>query len=250
MFNAGRIGHVFYEIPKGEVSLGDLKIVLISDLHLGAVNNTERNLGHIVQEINALDPDIVCITGDIFNDNFDAIRDPGRAAALLRGIEATYGVFACFGNHDGGSTFDSMMAFLEESNIRLLKDEHVIIDDRLALFGRLDARPIGGSGDLRRQDISEAIALVGASLPVIVMEHDPSLIGEYGSEVHLILAGHTHKGQVFPGSIITSIMFDTDYGHYQKDNESPHVITTSGVSTWGPPMRVGTNNEIVSIVLR
>jgi predicted MPP superfamily phosphohydrolase len=86
-------------------------------------------------------------------------------------------------------------------------------------------------------------------MPVIVMEHNPARIGEYGGEVDLILAGHSHRGQMFPGSLITRAMFAVDYGHYQKDADSPHVIVTSGVSTWGPPMRVGTNSEIVVITL-
>jgi hypothetical protein len=87
-------------------------------------------------------------------------------------------------------------------------------------------------------------------MPVIVMEHNPAHIGEYGKEVDLILAGHTHKGQAFPGSLVTRAMYTVDYGYYQKDTDSPHVIVTSGAGTWGTPMRVGTNNEIVSIVLR
>jgi hypothetical protein len=82
------------------------------------------------------------------------------------------------------------------------------------------------------------------------MEHNPSHIDEYGSEADLILAGHSHRGQMFPGSLVTRAMFTVDYGYYQADANSPHVIVTSGVSTWGPPMRVGTNNEIVSITLR
>jgi hypothetical protein len=226
-----------------------MKIVLISDLHLGEVNS-ERNLERMVQAINELNPDIVCIAGDIFNDDFYAIRNPDRASALFRSINAAYGVYACLGNHDGGRTLGKMINFLEESNIKLLNDEYVIIDGRAALFGRLDSSPIGGFGELKRQDISQTIASVGANMPVIVMDHSPSNIEEYGNEVDLILAGHTHRGQMFPGKLFTNRLFIVDYGHYQKDVNSPHVIVTSGLSTWLPPMRVGTQNEIASILLR
>ena len=75
-------------------------------------------------------------------------------------------------------------------------------------------------------------------------------IGEYGGEVDLILAGHTHRGQVFPANLITKSIFTVDYGHYQKDPGSPHVVVTSGVGTWGMPTRIGTNNEITTILLR
>jgi hypothetical protein len=249
IINANQIKHVSYEIRLREASLNDMKIVLISDLHLGEVNS-ERNLERMVQAINELSPDIVCIAGDIFNDDFYAIRNPDRARALFRSINARYGVFACLGNHDGGRTLDQMMNFLEQSNIKLLNDEYVIIDGRVALFGRLDSSPIGGFGELKRQDISQTITSVGANMPVIVMEHSPSYIEEYGKEVDLILAGHTHRGQMFPGKLFTNRMFIVDYGHYRNDVNSPHVIVTSGVSTWLPPMRIGTNNEIVSILVR
>jgi len=250
MFNAGHIKHVSYDILQENASLSGLRIVMISDTHLGAVGLTDRNLERIVESVNALEPDIVCITGDIFNDDIATIRDSGGTATRLRSIESTYGVYACLGNHDGGLTLERMISFLEDCNITLLKDEYEIIDSRLALFGRLDSSPIGGSGGFRRRDISDTIASIGAEFPVVVMEHNPSHIGEYGADVLLILSGHTHRGQMYPGSLVTRAIFTADYGHYRKDSESPHVIVTSGVSTWGPPMRVGTNNEIVSIILR
>ena len=250
LYNANQVKLVSYEIQLKDATLDDMKIVMISDSHMGTVNSFERNLERIVQEINDLNPDIVCIAGDIFNDDFNSIRNPERAASLFRNINPKYGVFACFGNHDGGRTLDQMKQFLEDSKIKLLNDEYLIIDDRFALFGRLDSSPIGGFGEMERRDISEMIISVGANMPVIVIDHNPSHINEYGGEVDLILAGHSHRGQVFPGSLITRAIFDVDYGHYQKDKNSPHAIVSSGVSTWGPPMRVGTNNEIVSIILR
>jgi len=249
LINANLIKIVNYEIEFNDTSLNDLKIVLISDTHLGDVNS-ERNLERLVKSINSLTPDIVCITGDIFNDNFYLIRNPDRAISLFKSINATYGVYACLGNHDGGNTFNQMIKFLENSNIKLLNDEYVIIDNRFVLFGRLDTSPIGGFGELQRRDISETIISAGVNMPVIVMEHNPSHIKEYGNEVNLILAGHTHSGQMFPGNLVTKAMFVAAYGHYQENTDSPHVIVTSGVSTWRPPMRIGTKNEIVSILVR
>jgi predicted MPP superfamily phosphohydrolase len=248
-YNANQIKHVSYELQMKEPLSGGMKIVLISDLHLGAINS-EKRLGRMVREINDLKPDLVCITGDIFNDDFNAIRDPGRAMDWLKSIDAAYGVYASLGNHDGGSTLNEMMDFLEQSGIKLLNDEHALIDGRLVLIGRLDSSSIGGFGDMSRKDFREVLEQADSTLPVVVMEHNPANIGEYGSETDLILAGHTHKGQVFPGSLFTRAIYTVDYGHYQKDADSPHVIVTSGVSTWGMPIRVGTSNEIVSIVLR
>ena len=81
------------------------------------------------------------------------------------------------------------------------------------------------------------------------MDHNPGYIGEYGDKADLILCGHTHEGQIFPGNIITDLMYEADYGYYRRDEKSPHVIVSSGVGTWGLPVRVGTQSEVVIITL-
>lgn len=249
IYNAKQIKHVSYEIKLEENPLAsEFNIVLISDLHLGAVDS-EKRLENMVQSINNLEPDIVCIPGDIFDNDYYAIHNPDEAAHLLKSITSKYGVYASLGNHDGGGTLDEMLDFLECSKIKTLNDGYVVIDERLVLIGRLDSSPIGGFGDMSRKDLAEVMTGIDMNLPIVVMDHNPANISEYGSEVDLVLAGHTHRGQIFPGSLFTRAMFVVDYGYYRKDNSSPHVVVTSGVGTWGMPMRVGTNCEIVSIEL-
>lgn len=246
-YNANQTNHVSYDINLKDKAKGTgMKIVLISDLHLGAVNS-ENRLPVIIKNINALKPDIVCIAGDIFNDDFHLIREPDNAIELFKSIKSTYGVYACLGNHDGGKTFNEMIRLLELSNIKLLNDEHIIIDGQIVLIGRVDPSPIGGFGDLKRKDIVDIIDSVDTDMVVVVMDHTPSKIDQYGKGIDLLLAGHTHQGQIFPFNLITKSVFTLDYGHYQKDSDSPHVIVTSGVNTWGMPLRIGTNNEIVCI---
>ena len=262
IYNASQIRITTFEIELQRDLDSSMTIVLISDLHLGEVNS-ERNLGAMVAYINSLNPDIVCIAGDIFNDDFYAIRNPERAAAIFRGIDAAFGVFACLGNHDSGGTVGSMKNFLEESNIQLLNDEHVIINDRLVLIGRLNAPlprlPDGGFGGMIRRDFAYIIDAVHRelsyrglpdSLPVVVMDHNPTHINEYGSDVDLALFGHTHAGGHFPFSLATRFMYVIDRGHFQQDAYSPHIIVTQGVHMWSTPIRVGTRNEIVKIIAR
>jgi len=250
IYNATQIKHVAYTIPTKESARSDgMKIVLVSDLHLGAINS-EKRLETLVHEINRLEPDLVCIAGDIFNDNYYAIQDPDRAIGLFRQIKSTYGVYASLGNHDSGRTFERMLEFLERSHIKLLNDEYELIDNRLVLIGRVDPSPIGGFGDLARKDISDLIESLDGDMPVVVMDHTPSNLDDYNEEVDLVLSGHTHKGQLFPAELVTNALFEVDYGYYRRDASSPHVIVTSGAGTWGMPMRVGTNNEIVSIELK
>lgn len=251
-WHATQIKEVRYEVKLSDPAVATpVKIAMISDLHLGAVRS-EGRLEEIVERINRMKPDLIVMPGDLFNDDFEAIRNPGRASELLRQLEARYGVYASLGNHDGGDTFPRMLRFLKDSNITVLMEEHVVIDDRLVLIGRLDPSPIGGYGGIARGDTGELLAgLAGIdpALPRIVLDHTPSRLSQYGDAVDLILSGHTHRGQVFPGNLVTRLLYEVDYGHYQKDPASPHVIVTSGVGTWGMPMRVGTDCEIVEIVL-
>ena len=245
--NARQIDHVSYSIKlEGKQDISDLKIVMISDLHLGSVTSEDR-LDEIVSEINSQTPDIICIAGDFFDTDFSAINDPNTAIKTLKKLKSTYGVYAALGNHDGGKTHEQMVEFLEDSNINLLEDEYEIIDNRLILIGRLDASSIGGYGDKKRSELSSFFTRDDPTLPVIVLDHNPARIDEYTTEADLILCGHTHKGQVFPGNLITNLMYTVDYGYYQKDISSPQVIVSSGIGAWGPPIRVGSDSEIVSI---
>lgn len=242
-----KIYHVTYDIQlQGKQDISDVKVVLISDLHLGAIGSEER-LENVVEELNAQQPDIICIAGDFFDTDFASIQNPQIAIATLQKLHATYGIYACLGNHDGGKTFPQMTAFLEQAGIHLLNDAYTVIDNRLVLVGRLDASAIGGYGDMQRKSLTDIFVRENPALPVIVLDHNPAHISEYATEADLILCGHTHKGQVFPGNLFTKRLYTVDYGYYQKDSQSPHVVVTSGVGAWGMPMRVGTNCEIVTL---
>ena len=227
----------------------DWNVVMISDLHLGAVGS-EGRLGEIVNRINVLEPDLVCIAGDLFDSDYRSIKDPETAIATLQRLDAKYGVYACLGNHDSGDTVSQMQQLLERAGIQLLNDTYVTIGDELVLVGRLDSSPIGGYEGMRRKNVTEVLTGIDTSLPVLVMDHNPANIGEYGKGVDLIVSGHTHKGQIFPGGVFTEFLFEVDHGYYRRNAASPHVIVSSGVGTWGMPMRVGTDSEIVQILLQ
>lgn len=247
--NARDIDHISYEIKVDSVTdVSDLNIALISDVHLGAVGSESR-LAEIVDEINSLNPDLVLIAGDFFDTTYSAIKNPQKAIKTISRIEATFGTYACLGNHDAGETFSQMQNFLKQSNVHLLNDSYTVVDNRLILVGRMDDSPIGGYDKQKRKEFSQIGIKNDKDLPVIVMDHNPQNIGEYNSDVDLIVCGHTHKGQIFPANIVTSLVYDVDHGYYRKNPQSPQVIVTSGVGYWGMPMRVGTNSEIVSIKL-
>jgi len=240
--------------PTGSASL---HIVVISDLHLGAVHS-ERRFARVVDKILALQPDLILIPGDLFNDDINRIQHPERVQRLFRRLaeHAPCGVYASLGNHDGGRTFPRMVEFVRGSGVTLLMEETAVADSplgRIALVGRLDPSPIGGYGDLRRKPTKELFAEVeelAPGLPVIVLDHTPPRLAKYAGKADLVVSGHTHKGQVFPNSVLTRFLYEVDYGHARKEPDGPHIVVTSGAGLWGMPLRVGSSNEIVEIVLR
>ncbi len=251
------------EVRKDGGRLDSLRVVLAADLHLGYNIGCAR-MERMVGKINALDPDLVVIAGDIFDNEYEALEDPERLSAILRGIRSRYGVYACYGNHDieekilAGFTFGGkskekvsdpeMDEFLERSDIRLLRDEYVLIDDSFYLYGRPDAKRPGRGIDVRKtpEEITEGLDL---TKPVLVIDHQPRELQELADAgVDVDLSGHTHDGQLFPANLISGLVWENSCGYLQKD--SMHSIVTSGVGVFGPDMRVGTHAEICDIRIR
>lgn len=248
IYNGNQLRRVQYHVQtRKNVPKDRLRIVLLSDLHLGYRNGAEY-LQKVVAHVRDIKPDLVCIAGDIFNGSVYALFNAAQASAVLRSIESTYGVYASLGNHDAGPSYPEMLKFFEQSGIQLLSDKAIVVADSFVLAGRKDPSPIGSQG-IARTSIRPQLEAMPPGLPVIVMDHRPTSLSEYGIETDLVLSGHTHRGQVFPANLITRIVYEVDYGHYQKDPRSPHLIVSSGAATWGPPMRVGTTSEVVEIIV-
>ncbi len=247
IINANTIATVNYNVTfneqKGDKVKG-FKIALVSDLHLGQVIDAEH-LEKVVKKVNKINPDIVCFAGDIFDGDMTAVADKEKIRETFRSVKSKYGVYACFGNHDAGDTYPEMVDFLKDSDVKLLEDEYVVIDGRLILVGRRDSSPIG-SRDGKREKISLP---KDTKLPIVVLDHQPSNYKEYYNNADLILCGHTHLGQIFPVNIVVNMVHDIPYGYYMENKDSPQVIVSSGAGTWGPPMRVGSNSEVVEITL-
>ena len=244
VYTAQNIKNTQYSIEiKKESAVDSLKVVMFSDLHLGYINDVAL-LEQVVQKINKINPDIIFISGDFFDGNFNALQNQEKARDLLKTLTPEYGTYLAWGNHDAGDSFEKMQEFALSANIKILEDEVFVIQDMLSIIGRKDATPIGNQGILR-QNIDDDIVNLEKELPVIVVDHQPSNINEY-AYADLVLSGHTHQGQIFPGNLITRHIYTVDYGYY-KMNEGTHIIVSSGVGTWGPPMRLGTVSEIVEI---
>ena len=238
-------------------SLPGLKIALIADLHLG-YNSTKSHVRKIVDTINSQNVDLVCIAGDLFDNDYDAIKDPDKVADILSGIKSRYGTYACWGNHDvsekilAGFTFPQketivrdgrFTEFLHHAGITMLEDETVCINNAFYLVGRRD-KDMAKKEQLPRKTFAEITEPLDPSLPIIVMDHQPGELSEASDAgVDLDLSGHTHDGQMFPANLVVHFLWENACGVLKKGSMTS--IVTSGAGVWGPAMRVGTNNEVV-----
>jgi len=224
------------------------RLVLISDVHLGSVGSEER-LPKLIERINEQNADLVCIAGDMIDNYFPAIRTPAQAAALLSSIKSRHGVYACLGNHDAGNSAADMEAFMGSAGIRVLKEAYETVGP-LQLLGRLDEKPHGNYVNLLRRNTEELLREnPRPELPLVVLDHNPAVIPQYDGRCSLLLCGHTHNGQIFPGNLVVRAINICGYGYARRDENSPHIVVSSGAGTWGPPMRIGTDCEIAVIEL-
>lgn len=251
-------------VDKSAPDMDSLKIVLLADTHFG-YNSGAVHAQEIVDKINEQQPDLVCIAGDIFDNEYDAVREPEKISEILRTIRSKYGVYACWGNHDlnepilAGFTFkhkkeDSkqlkdprMKLFLQNSNIQLLEDEAVLIDNSFYVVGRKDASLIEKIEE-KRKTPAQLTQKLDKDKTIIIIDHQPKELQDIADAgVDLDLCGHTHDGQTFPGNFTVKFLWENPCGYLQKG--SMHNIVTSGSGVWGPAMRVGTDSEICTINL-
>ena len=262
--HARQIDTMDYAVTVDKACAGrkELKVALAADLHLG-YNSGLSQVKKMVKQINRGKPDLVCIAGDIFDNEFRAVKDPEKIEKELRKIQSTYGTYACWGNHDigekilGGFTFGTKKApdndrqmeeFLSRSGIRLLDDKTILIGGSFYLAGRKDPSKAGKMGEQRR-NAEDLLKDCDLTKPVIVMDHEPKelkQLSEAGAD--LDLSGHTHDGQIFPGNLVTGMMWENSCGYKKIGNMNS--VVTSGAGVWGPPLRVGTKSEVCQITVR
>ena len=257
------INHYSVTIDKEAGDLDEMKIVLIGDLHI-SVNSRPSTIRRMVEKINAEEPDLVVVSGDIFTSSYGGMRTPEVYAGILRDIRAEEGVYAVYGNHDVEETLfggfpvtpismafrtKEMEQFFADAGFHVLYDECVTVGDgNILLAGRADGEKAGDGSAVR---LSPSALLDGADrdMPCIVLQHEPvefQALKEAGAD--LALCGHTHNGQIFPGNLMVPFFNENAYGY--KKVSGLDTIVTSGIGYYGPPMRVGTDAEIVILHLR
>lgn len=239
-----RVRHYDITINKDGGSLKDIHVVMVSDIHLGNIIHNGR-LTMMVDMINDLNPDIVLLAGDTIDEDVGPFVEQ-KMSDTFRKLNSRFGVYAVLGNHEYiGRNAKTAVKYLEEAGVRVLQDSFVRIADSFYIAGRDD---LAGErfNKSPRKTLEQIMDGTDKALPVILIDHQPGALEEADCQgIDLQLSGHTHRGQMFPNQIITSRIYEVDWGYLKKENLQ--VIVSSGFGTWGPPIRIGNTPEIVDI---
>lgn len=219
-----------------------IKIALMTDLHISSITSPEW-LDRVVQKVNGLSPDLIAMAGDILDG-----PDGPRLELIAEGLadlKAPLGVYGSPGNHEYYLGIDKARRILERSDVVLLRDRAVLVGGSLWVLGREDvqAHRMG----LRRRPLKDLMPL--GEKPVVVLDHTPVALEEASiSGAALVLSGHTHRGQLFPFQLLTSMIYRLDWGLDRL--RDTYFYVSCGVGTWGPPIRTSSRPEIVMIDLK
>lgn len=214
-----------------------LRIVMLSDLHLG-YHNPRKELARWVDLINAENPDVVLIAGDVIDMSMRPLVEENMAEEMRR-LEAP--VYACLGNHEYYSSEPLAEQFYRDARIQLLRDTCLVVGD-LCIMGRDDRT------NLRRRNIDELARMADHTKYTILLDHQPYHLEEAEQAgIDFQLSGHTHRGQVWPISWITDALYECSFGAHQRGKTRYYI--SSGIGIWGGKFRIGTRSEYVVATL-
>ncbi len=230
--------------------LAGLKIAVLSDIHAGSAFIDDEKLRVIVDRTNQLQPDLIVILGDYITGNGRNSNhvEPEVFAPQLKGFHAPFGVYSVLGNHDWWYNGRRVRLALEQNGLRVLDDEVVEIQFRGTTFW------LAGLADLwtRPQRVEQTIAKIPEGQTIIALTHNPDIFPRLPARVKLLLAGHTHGGQVrlpLIGTVVQASDYGERYlrGHVVEDGR--HLFVTTGIGTSIVPVRFGVPPEIVLLTV-
>jgi len=238
-----RTEHVTVRTSKLPENVKSLKIVQISDVHLGLIVR-EGRLKKIMEQVKNGDPDIFVSTGDLVDGQINRLEG---LAELLNEVNPRYGKFAITGNHEFYAGLDQALSFTRKAGFKVLRGEGVTAGGIINIAGVDD--PAGDINGLSKK-IPEKELLSGFHNDkfTILLKHRPLVDNDAAGLFDLQLSGHTHKGQIFPFSIVTKLYYPSDSGMLNLLNNS-ELYVSRGTGTWGPPIRFLSPPEVTVIEL-
>jgi uncharacterized protein len=237
-----KINEVTIKVNNLPNDINNLKILQMSDLHLGAVNSADF-MEKLVERSNSLEPDLVLITGDVF-DGTTGINE--EMVAPLKNLKSKYGTYFTTGNHETYAGLDESVRLIELQNVTVLRNEIKNISG-VQLIG-IDY-PASDEFSQNNTELAKLKNQIDKNKTSILMYHSPSGLQEsVNAGINLQLSGHLHNGQVFPFSLLQRVLFKYVSGQYKIQETNLYV--SQGAGTWGPPMRLGSHSEIALITLK
>ncbi|MFD0519270.1 metallophosphoesterase [Paractinoplanes durhamensis] len=226
------------KLPRG---MDQTRLAVVSDIHLGPLTGT-RHLERIVDLINSVQADIVCVVGDLVDGS---VAELGRFAAPLADIESRHGAYFVTGNHEYYSGYEPWVEEVSRLGVRPLRNERVEING-LDLAGVND---LGGTQYGDGPDFAKALGDRDSARPVVLMAHQPVVAHDAAPfGVDLQVSGHTHGGQMAPFNLLVKLQQPVVSGFGTVDGVPVYV--TNGAGFWGPPVRVGAPPQVTVIELR
>ncbi len=228
------------KLPK---EMGVIRIVQISDLHVGTIIRGGY-LAEILRKVGEAKPDLLISTGDLVDGQGNDLTE---AAVQLQQITPRYGKFAITGNHEFYAGLDKALEFTKKAGFTLLQARVATVNGRLDLAG-VDDPEVQRTAAHGYPSDREVLARADGSRFMIFLKHRPVVERENIGTFDLQLSGHTHKGQIFPFSLITRLVFPFHAGNYRLA-EGVLLHVSRGTGTWGPPVRFFAHPEITIIDL-
>lgn len=243
-FNHPVVRHQSINIETASSSHKSLRVVAVSDVHLGYGIRRER-AEQYVRLINEQKPDLILISGDLIDVSVRPLWEDNMQEAL-RQLRAPMGVYMVPGNHEYISGINESVRFIQAAGIKLLRDSVVTLPCDIQIIGRDD------KSNARRKPISQLLSETNGKSPVILLDHQPDndQIEQIANSrrVDFALFGHTHHGQIWPMTWITDLRYRQSHGYTHQGRT--HVYVSSGLGLWGPPFRIGTDSELIVVDFR
>ena len=237
-----RVERLTLETDKLSPGTAALRIVQISDVHLGLMVGKSQ-LERIVRIVRDLEPDLLVFTGDLVDGTL--CRLPGLAETL-RHLPSPLGKFAVTGNHESYAGLPAALSFTEQAGFRILRGETVRLPGLLSITG-VDDPAVGRFGSVTKGE--EDTLLPEDDLFTLLLKHRPLIHPASEGRFDLQLSGHTHRGQIFPFTLLTAVAYPYQSGTYSLAGGGLlHV--SRGTGTWGPPLRVLSPPEITLVELK
>lgn len=231
-------------IDKSVPSLENIKIIILADLHVSPLTQ-DLYMDKMTAHIKSLNPDMILIAGDLIDGTLtDKIGS--QLKNFFAKATAESGIYAVLGNHEYyGHMADEISSYLKQQGIKVLQDDKILLDNSIYIIGREDYGSSYIAGE-KRKTLEQLLTGIDFQKPVILLDHQPRELKQAAElGVDLMFSGHTHGGQLFPFQIATKSAYGINKGYLQKN--SMQLIVTSGIGTWGPPMRIGSHSEIVEV---